>query len=98
MSVVRYEYFDGRNAATENSQMSNFSCKPLFYMLFSYICTIAVEYRGQGDNYMVQEAFEGTGTPQRGTLLRRAHELLESFGRPTAEDLLIQHLFGAGEG
>ncbi|MGI9060008.1 MAG: exonuclease domain-containing protein [Ktedonobacteraceae bacterium] len=47
---------------------------------------------------MVQEAIEGTGTPQRGTLLRRAHELLESFGCPTAEDLLIQHLFGAGEG
>ena len=68
-------------------------------MLFSYICTISVEYRGQGeDNYMVQEAIEGAGTPQRGTLLRRAHELLESFGRPTAEDLLIQHLFGAGEG
>ena len=47
---------------------------------------------------MVQEAIEGAGTPQRGTLLRRAHELLESFGRPTAEDLLIQHLFGASEG
>src|SRR5436305_11298903 len=44
---------------------------------------------------MVQEAIEGV--PQRGTLLRRAHELLESFGRPTAEDLLIQHLFGASE-
>src|SRR5438309_1839181 len=44
---------------------------------------------------MVQEAVEGV--PQRGTLLRRAHELLESLGRPTAEDLLIQHLFGANE-
>src|SRR5207302_4529683 len=44
---------------------------------------------------MVQEAVEGV--PQRGTLLRRAHELLESLGRPTAEDLLIQHLFGASE-
>ncbi|MEO8971834.1 MAG: hypothetical protein ABI406_09585 [Ktedonobacteraceae bacterium] len=33
--------------------------------------------------------------PPRGTLLRRAHELLESMGQPTAEDLLIKHLFGA---
>ena len=32
--------------------------------------------------------------PQRGTLLRRAHDLLERQGRPTAEELLIQHLFG----
>jgi len=42
---------------------------------------------------MVQEAVEGV--PQRGLLLRRAHELLESLGRPTSEALLIQHLFGA---
>jgi DNA polymerase-3 subunit epsilon len=33
--------------------------------------------------------------PQRGVLLRRAHELLESRGEPTPEALLIQHLFGA---
>jgi DNA polymerase-3 subunit epsilon len=33
--------------------------------------------------------------PQRGTLLRRAHELLESQGQPVSEDRLIQHLFGA---
>ncbi len=33
--------------------------------------------------------------PQRGTLLRRAHELLESLGQPVAEETLIQHLFGA---
>ncbi len=33
--------------------------------------------------------------PQRGTLLRRAHELLESIGQPVAEETLIQHLFGA---
>lgn len=33
--------------------------------------------------------------PQRGVLLRRAHELLESQGVPTPETLLIQHLFGA---
>ena len=32
--------------------------------------------------------------PQRGTLLRRAHELLESVGQPVAEEALIQHLFG----
>ncbi len=42
---------------------------------------------------MVQEAVEGV--PQRGLLLRRAHELLESIGQPTSETLLIQHLFGA---
>jgi DNA polymerase-3 subunit epsilon len=41
----------------------------------------------------VQEAVEGV--PQRGLLLRRAHELLESLGQPAAETLLIQHLFGA---
>src|SRR5436305_2368458 len=33
--------------------------------------------------------------PQRGTLLRRAHELLESLGQPASEELLIQHIFGA---
>ncbi|GAC1643250.1 MAG: hypothetical protein NVS4B12_07350 [Ktedonobacteraceae bacterium] len=33
--------------------------------------------------------------PQRSTLLRRAHELLESMGQPVAEGMLIQHLFGA---
>src|SRR5256885_984298 len=32
--------------------------------------------------------------PQQGVLLRRAHELLESFGKPVSEDLLLQHLFG----
>ena len=42
---------------------------------------------------MAQEAVEGV--PQRGLLLRRAHELLESLGRPTDEARLIQHLFGA---
>ncbi|MFL5659621.1 MAG: exonuclease domain-containing protein [Ktedonobacteraceae bacterium] len=51
---------------------------------------------------MVQEvigSLDGAdGVPQRGTLLRRAHELLESIGQPTAEDLLIQHLFGVSEG
>ena len=47
---------------------------------------------------MVQEAVGSVdGVPQRGTLLRRAHELLESVGQPTAEDLLIQHLFGVSE-
>jgi DNA polymerase-3 subunit epsilon len=32
--------------------------------------------------------------PQRGALLRRAHELLEHAGQPLAEELLIKHLFG----
>ncbi len=36
-----------------------------------------------------------SSTPQRGTLLRRAHDLLESVGQPIAEETLIQHLFGA---
>src|SRR6266567_6162390 len=46
---------------------------------------------------MIQDAVEGVGgAPQRGTLLRRAHELLEGIGQPAAESLLIQHLFGAG--
>src|SRR5947209_14255791 len=34
-------------------------------------------------------------SPQNGVLLRRAHDLLESLGQPTTEDLLIRHLFGA---
>ena len=36
-------------------------------------------------------------TPQRGVLLRRAHELLEHTGQPTAEELLLEHLFGVTE-
>jgi DNA polymerase-3 subunit epsilon len=40
---------------------------------------------------------EREGAPQRGTLLRRAHELLDSLGQPVAEDLLIRHLFGVAE-
>jgi DNA polymerase-3 subunit epsilon len=32
---------------------------------------------------------------QRGTLLRRAHDLLETLGEPVGEELLIKHLFGA---
>src|SRR6185312_1742452 len=42
---------------------------------------------------MAQE--EVHSVPQRGTLLRRAHELLEHLGHSASEDLLIQHLFGA---
>ena len=42
---------------------------------------------------MAQE--EHSASPQQSTLLRRAHELLESLGTPTAEALLIKHLFGA---
>jgi DNA polymerase III subunit epsilon len=41
---------------------------------------------------MVQE--ETGALPQRGVLLRRAHELLESLGHATTEDVLIEHLFG----
>ncbi len=42
---------------------------------------------------MAQEV--GEDVPQRGLMLRRAHELLESLGQPAGETLLIQHLFGA---
>src|SRR5712692_6365661 len=44
---------------------------------------------------MAQEEIDGL--PQRGALLRRAHELLESIGQPVSEDLLLQHLFGVTE-
>src|SRR5437762_1500115 len=37
---------------------------------------------------------EADPLPQRGILLRRAHELLEQMGRPVSEELLMQHLFG----
>jgi DNA polymerase-3 subunit epsilon len=45
---------------------------------------------------MVQE--DAGVSPQHGILLRRAHDLLESLGQPTSEDLLIRHLFGASGG
>src|SRR6185312_312605 len=32
--------------------------------------------------------------PQRGVLLRRAHELLEHTGQPVSEDVMLEHLFG----
>src|SRR6185503_13089119 len=32
--------------------------------------------------------------PQRGVLLRRAHELLEHTGQAVSEELLLEHLFG----
>ena len=35
--------------------------------------------------------------PQRGVLLRRAHELLEHTGGPVSEELLLEHLFGVTE-
>ena len=38
---------------------------------------------------------EAEAGPQRGILLRRAHELLEGLGQPATEDMLIEHLFGA---
>jgi DNA polymerase III subunit epsilon len=37
----------------------------------------------------------GNAGPQRGTLLRRAHELLEAHGKPCNEEILVKHLFGA---
>src|SRR5579859_2264688 len=36
--------------------------------------------------------------PQRGVLLRRAHELLEHTGQPVTEDALLEHLFGVTGG
>src|SRR5437764_11970496 len=36
--------------------------------------------------------------PRERVLLRRANELLESFGNPVSEDLLLQHLFGVTQG
>ncbi len=45
---------------------------------------------------MVQQ--ETDTAPSRGTLLRRAHDLLETLEHPVAEELLIQHLFGATSG
>lgn len=45
---------------------------------------------------MAQE--DSGGVPQRGTLLRRAHELLEHVGQPVAEARLIEHLFGVTGG
>jgi DNA polymerase-3 subunit epsilon len=38
------------------------------------------------------------GAPQRGVLLRRAHELLEHTGQPAPEELLLEHLFGVTDG
>ncbi|HEY1349069.1 MAG TPA: exonuclease domain-containing protein, partial [Ktedonobacteraceae bacterium] len=35
--------------------------------------------------------------PQRGVLLRRAHELLEHTGQPVSQEVLIEHLFGVTE-
>lgn len=40
------------------------------------------------------EQKQSGGAPQRGVLLRRAHELLEHTGQPVSEDVLLEHLFG----
>ena len=41
---------------------------------------------------------ENSGTtPQRGVLLRRAHELLEHTGQPASEAVLLEHLFGVAD-
>ncbi|GCE12027.1 exonuclease domain-containing protein [Tengunoibacter tsumagoiensis] len=42
---------------------------------------------------MAQE--DGSPVPARGTLVRRAYELLESQGQPVPEEALIEYLFGA---
>jgi len=45
---------------------------------------------------MAQEDGDAVNSgPQRGTLLRRAHDLLETLGKPADEEILIKHLFGA---
>ncbi|GCF10108.1 exonuclease domain-containing protein [Dictyobacter arantiisoli] len=38
---------------------------------------------------------ESSVTPQRRMLVRRAHDLLETMGKPVTEEALIRHLFGA---
>ncbi|HEU5378892.1 MAG TPA: exonuclease domain-containing protein [Ktedonobacteraceae bacterium] len=43
------------------------------------------------------ERENGNKTPQRGVLLRRAHELLEHTGQAVTETLLLEHLFGVTE-
>src|SRR5579863_1070087 len=64
----------------------------VFHDILVHMSNISVFVGLWGDIFMVQEAM--SDVPPRGTLLRRAHELLESMGQPTAEDLLIKHLFG----
>jgi DNA polymerase-3 subunit epsilon len=44
------------------------------------------------------EESQANNSAQRGVLLRRAHELLESIGKPVPEEVLLQHLFGVTEG
>ena len=46
---------------------------------------------------MAEETVGADSIPQRGVLLRRAHQLLETSGQPISETLLIQHLFGVAE-
>jgi len=46
---------------------------------------------------MAEESISADRVPQRGVLLRRAHELLENKGQPISEALLIEHLFGVDE-
>jgi DNA polymerase III subunit epsilon len=43
------------------------------------------------------EREQANKAPQRGVLLRRAHELLEHRGQPVTEELLLEHLFGVTE-
>ncbi len=46
---------------------------------------------------MAEETISADRVPQRGVLLRRAHELLENKEQPVSEALLIEHLFGVNE-
>ncbi|HCI82993.1 MAG TPA: hypothetical protein DHW02_25255 [Ktedonobacter sp.] len=55
------------------------------------------EWDGQGDSQgeHIEQGKQKEESLPRGTLLRRAHDLLESLGQPTTEETLVRHLFGA---
>ena len=74
---------------------STFTLANLCSTWYSHVHMIYTAMDHWGEYFMAQEV---SGTPQQGTLLRRAHELLESVGQPVSEDLLLQHLFGVSEG
>src|SRR2546430_17629142 len=56
-------------------------------------CTLDLFRLFSGENKRMERE-NVSSTPQRGVLLRRAHELLEHTGQPVPEDLLLEHLFG----
>ncbi len=51
-------------------------------------------YRSFEQESVIMEKESDRKSPQRGVLLRRAHELLEHTGQPVGEDVLLEHLFG----